>query len=65
MAGSSGCAVFLISFPRLLVTLASPVVFFSATMPLGALPFQDQEARGRHQRGIVEAGEEGAGEFGG
>ena len=44
MAGSLGLASFLIVLPRLDWMATSPSVFFSATSPLGALPFQFQEA---------------------
>lgn len=46
MAGSLGLASFLMVLPRLDWTATSPSVFFSATSPLGALPFQFQEAVG-------------------
>ncbi len=44
MAGSLGCADFLMVLPRLDWTATSPSDFFSATSPDGAEPFQFQEA---------------------
>ena len=46
MAGSLGFASFLMVLPRFDWMATSPSVFFSATSPLGALPFQFQEAVG-------------------